>query len=45
VFKENNGCASGTRLIQSEDFVEKGITYRIVDTIGIYDTKLPPKEV
>jgi predicted GTPase len=40
IFKESGASVSGTREIQSEEFVEKGINYSIIDTVGLGDTKL-----
>lgn len=45
-FKESAGGISKTKKMQSEEFTtENGTNYRIIDTIGFNDTKLPPKEV
>lgn len=48
-FKENSGNVSETKNIQVEEFNSslngKWITYRVIDTIGIGDTKLNDKEV
>src|SRR5437763_8640787 len=44
-FKESEGSVSETREIQSEDFTIDGIYYRVTDTVGIGDTKLPIDEV
>jgi energy-coupling factor transporter ATP-binding protein EcfA2 len=40
VFGEGDSAVSETRKIQSEEFTEDGISYRIVDTIGIGDTNM-----
>jgi len=40
VFKESSGGISKTRAKQSEVFEYEGTNYRIIDTIGIGDTKL-----
>jgi len=44
-FKESAGSTSETREIQSERFKENDITYRIVDTVGLSDTKISRNEV
>jgi len=44
-FKESSGSISETRQIQSEIFSEGEKKYRVIDTIGIGDTKLPPQDV
>jgi len=48
-FKESSNNVSETRTIQAEDFIlklnEEEIIYKVIDTIGIGDTKLSDKEV
>ncbi|WNE40089.1 MAG: GTPase Der [Mycoplasmataceae bacterium] len=44
-FKESSGSVSETREIQTGEFDHLGIKYRIIDTIGIGDTKLSEREV
>ncbi|KLL04521.1 MAG: hypothetical protein MRERV_20c053, partial [Mycoplasmataceae bacterium RV_VA103A] len=44
-FKESGTSVSGTREIQSEEVEINGIWYRIIDTVGIGDTKLKKEEV
>jgi len=44
-FKEGGYGISETKNIQVEEFEHQGIRYRIIDTIGIGDTKLDKKEV
>ncbi|KLL05016.1 MAG: hypothetical protein MRERV_7c060 [Mycoplasmataceae bacterium RV_VA103A] len=49
VFKESSGSTSETRKIQKEEFEieinSEKIKYRVIDTIGIGDTQLTPREV
>jgi hypothetical protein len=45
VFKEGEFGVSQTHDIGIEEFEENGIRYRIIDTIGIGDTKLSEKDV
>ncbi|CAJ0855625.1 17273_t:CDS:2 [Entrophospora sp. SA101] len=44
-FKESCGTTSETRSFQAEEFTYEGENYRIVDTVGIGDTKLSEREV
>jgi GTP-binding protein EngB required for normal cell division len=48
-FKESASCISETREIQTENFVsvvnDEEVVYKVIDTIGIGDTKLSDKEV
>ncbi|CAG8809063.1 17332_t:CDS:1, partial [Cetraspora pellucida] len=44
-FKEGNYAVSETRNIQQEEFEYEGIKYKVIDTVGIGDTKLSEKEV
>src|ERR1043165_3972236 len=44
-FKESHSFLSQTKAIQAEEFEYKGYKYRVIDTIGIGDTKLIPQEV
>ncbi|CAG8690309.1 14263_t:CDS:2, partial [Ambispora leptoticha] len=44
-FKESGASISETKDIQSEEFEENNIGYRIIDTVGIGDTKLTKEEV
>src|SRR4051794_4954206 len=44
-FKESDGGVSESKDYQVETFDHGSITYRIIDTIGIGDTKLTPEEV
>ncbi|CAG8458387.1 9907_t:CDS:1 [Dentiscutata heterogama] len=45
IFKEGSGSVSETRESQSEIFEWNGFHYRLVDTIGLGDTKLSNKDV
>jgi len=45
VFKTSAGSVSETKKYQGEELETDGIKYRIVDTIGLGDTKLMTKEV
>src|SRR6266511_1469677 len=45
VFKESSGSISKTRNVQVEETEIEGVKYQIVDTIGISDTKLKPRQV
>ncbi|CAG8804290.1 3886_t:CDS:1, partial [Dentiscutata erythropus] len=45
IFKEGTGSVSETRESQSEIFEWNGFHYRLVDTIGLGDTKLSNKDV
>jgi len=44
-FKESEKGVSETKIVQSEEFEEKGVKYLIIDTPGIGDTKLKQNEV
>jgi len=44
VFKESGRSVSGTREVQEGGFIENGIDYSVIDTVGLGDTKLP-KEI
>jgi len=46
-FKESGASVSGTREIQKEEFIENssGISYAVIDTVGLGDTKLKKEEV
>jgi GTP1/Obg family GTP-binding protein len=44
-FKEGKYGASETRNIKAEVFEHEGVKYRVIDTVGIGDTKLTEKEV
>jgi predicted GTPase len=45
VFQEGKYNVSQTRDIQIEKFTDDGVNYRIIDTIGIGDTKKTKREV
>lgn len=45
IFKESQSSVSGTREIQSKEFIGGGINYAIIDTVGLGDTKLKREEV
>jgi NACalpha-BTF3-like transcription factor len=45
VFKESINAVSETRDIQEQEFEYEGIKYKVIDTIGLGDTKLKPKKV
>src|SRR4051794_25076918 len=46
-FKESEKSTSGTREIQKEEFTDKdsNISYAVIDTVGMGDTKLKKEEV
>jgi predicted GTPase len=44
-FVENSTSTSVTREVQKEEFIESGINYIAIDTVGIGDTKLSSNEV
>jgi predicted GTPase len=44
-FQEGEFAVSKTKRVQSEEFEEDGVRYRIVDTIGIGDTKMTTDEI
>ncbi|CAG8463723.1 776_t:CDS:2 [Dentiscutata heterogama] len=44
-FKESDKSVSVTRYFEDEMFTHNGKLYRVVDTIGVGDTKLPKKQV
>ncbi|CAG8522933.1 25175_t:CDS:1 [Gigaspora margarita] len=44
-FGESEGSVSKTKNFQIKIFEWGGVKYRVVDTVGVADTKLPPKKV
>ncbi|CAG8742058.1 6636_t:CDS:1, partial [Rhizophagus irregularis] len=44
-FKESNYSISQTKAIQRCQFVEEEITYEVIDTIGLNDTKLNREDI
>src|ERR1043165_2095269 len=44
-FKESKGSISETKEIQKEEFIDSNISYAVIDTVGIGDTKLKKEEV
>jgi len=45
IFGESAGSVSETKKVQIEEFEEEGIKYRIIDTVGIGDTKMTLDQV
>ena len=45
VFEESDGSTSETREIQSDKFQEDKVTYHVIDTVGLSDTKISREEV
>jgi energy-coupling factor transporter ATP-binding protein EcfA2 len=45
IFEESAGSISKTREAKSERFIKNNLIYRVIDTVGLGDTKLPRNEV
>ncbi|CAJ0841944.1 10688_t:CDS:2 [Entrophospora sp. SA101] len=45
VFKTSHSGISETEKVQTAEFVEDGVNYRIIDTVGIFDNRLTQEEL